>query len=375
MTRLGVAVFVGSYLPYSETFIYDQLRLHQRYRAEVYANSRLPGAANRFPFETIHALDKLHTIVYQVFGSASRFDAALSRQRPAVVHAHFGTNGVYALPFARRCNAPLAVTFHGHDVPALVGRRRFSARYGRYALFAKRMFAQAAALLPASRDLADRLIGQVGAPAHKIEVLPLGVDLSRFPQNSVRDERPTALMVGRFVEKKGHVYGMRAFARVLEQLPDARLVLIGNGPLLQQYRREIRRLGIGGATTLTGVLFPADVATWVARAHVLICPSITAGSGDIESGVMVIKEAAAASTPTIGTRHGGIPEIIDHEQTGFLVAERDVCRTAQYLQLVLSDSKTQSDLGAAAQRKARRCFDISRQIELLEGVFDRTLGA
>src|SRR5690606_32662362 len=80
----------------------------------------------------------------------------------------------------------------------------------------------------------------------------------------------------------------------------------------------------------------ADVGALMHRAHLVMTPSVTTASGDRESGVIVLKEAAATGLPTIGTRHGGIPEIIEHERTGLLVEERDEAQLADALARILS---------------------------------------
>jgi len=371
---LRVAVFVGTYLPYSETFIYDQLRTHVRYRPEVYAYESC-GAMQRFPFDHVHVLSGIERVRYVVLGSSTTFSAALTRTRPAVIHAHFGTNGVYAAGFARKLGVPLVVTFHGHDVPALIGRSRYTWRYARYAVFARRMLDQAALLLPASQDLADRLVRDAAADPRKVVVHRLGVDLERF---SVRQRMPTekhVVMVGRFVEKKGHVYGIRAFASVFRDHPDARLVIVGEGPLARNYQAEIDRLGIAHAVELTGVLSPEQLATRLGKARVVLAPSVTASSGDVESGLIVVKEAGAMHVPCIGTRHGGIPEIIDHQQTGYLVNERDSEAMATYLGRLLTDETLVDALGQAARTKVEREYDLNTQTARLETLFDSVLGS
>ena len=87
-----------------------------------------------------------------------------------------------------------------------------------------------------------------------------------------------------------------------------------------QYDAVLAHHGCAGRVRFAGVLCHADVLEHMAEADLLIAPSVIAKDGDRESGLVVVKEAAARSVPTIGTRHGGIPEIIDDERTGFLVA-------------------------------------------------------
>jgi colanic acid/amylovoran biosynthesis glycosyltransferase len=375
--RKRVGVFVGSYLPYSETFIWDQLRNHQRYAPEVFAYQRL-HAAKRFPFAAVHALPSLISrLRYQVLGSAPQFDAVFRQARFSILHAHFGTNGAYATKFSKRYRVPLVVTFHGHDVPALVGRSRYTLRYARYAAFAPAMLRHASQLLPASKDLADRLVRQIGADARKVDVLPLGIDLEKFtpaeqkndPQRGSRT--PSVLMVGRFVEKKGHADGLRAFARVLARIPEARLSLIGDGPLRPDYETLVRELGMAHAVRFLGVMPSEQVVEALRQTSVLLCPSCTAPSGDVESGVIVVKEAGGCAIPVIGTRHGGIPEIIDHQETGFLVDEHDVSAMARHLEQLLANEALAKTIGRAARQKTERCFDVTQQIAALEAIYDR----
>ena len=367
----GVGVFVGSYLPYSETFIYDQLKNHVRYNPSVYAYS-LDGESNRFPFSTVISLEGLERIHYRVSGRAKRFDRNLEQHRPALIHAHFGTNGVYATPFARRHRLPLIVSFHGHDVPGLIGRNRFRPRYARYAAFSADMLQEAQLLLPASQDLADKLIQKVGVSPKKIHVLRLGINLDTFrASDDNRYEHPTVLMVGRFVEKKGHLYGLRIFARALKEIPEARLIVAGAGKLKKDYLKEVATLGIGHAVSFPGPLRHEEVIALMSRSHVFLCPSLTAQNGDVESGVIVIKEAGACRLPTIGTRHGGIPEILEDEVTGFITEERDVDKSTSLLIKLLKDPKLRKKMGDAARSHIEKNYDIRNQMNELELLYDR----
>jgi glycosyltransferase involved in cell wall biosynthesis len=146
----------------------------------------------------------------------------------------------------------------------------------------------------------------------------------------------------------------------------------GDGPLAAGLRRLARELGIEGAVRFTGALDPDGVRGEMERAHVLVAPSVVARDGDRESGVIVLKEAAATGLPTVGTRHGGIPEIIDDGRTGFLVPEREVEPLARALRSLVRDGSLRSRMGAAARERMEREYDTvvqNRRLEdLLEGV-------
>jgi len=365
-TALPLGLFVGSYLRVSETFIHDQLSFQQRFRATVCARERHPDSA-LFPYTDVHALGPLERARSWATGAAPSFTALLRRREVRLIHAHYGLNGVRALPFARELGCPLVVTFHGHDVGGLFPRNRFSARYFRYQRGAARMFAQAALLLCASGELAELLVERFGAPADKVRVHRLGIDLTRFAHQPRPERAPTILMVGRLVEKKGMVYGLRAFAAALPALPEARLRIIGDGPLRAGLESEIRELGLSQSVELLGALPSERVRSAMLEADVLIAPSVESASGDRESGVIVLKEAAATGLATIGSRHGGIPEIIEHERTGYLTPERDAAAISQALLQLMQSHALRERMGRLAREKMEREYDTRAQNAALEG--------
>jgi colanic acid/amylovoran biosynthesis glycosyltransferase len=177
-------------------------------------------------------------------------------------------------------------------------------------------------------------------------------------------------MVGRFVEKKGHLVGIDAFADAIAKGADAELAIIGSGPLEDQYRERIRHHGLSDRIELLGVLDADRVADVLRDSDVLLAPSQTAADGDRESGLIVAKEASACGLPVLGTRHGGIPEIVDDGVTGFLVEERDVTALGEHLTRVLGDRELRRRLGTAGRAKMEREYDLRVRIEQLESLYD-----
>jgi colanic acid/amylovoran/stewartan biosynthesis glycosyltransferase WcaL/AmsK/CpsK len=361
-----IAVFVGSWLPYSETFVFEQLRLQRATRAWVIAGSRTRHAA-RFPYQPVTHLHLGHQIGYRYLGVGGLIERTLRESGARLVFAHFGLNGAFALPFAERLGLPLAVMFHGHDVGGLLPQNRFKLRYLRYQRLARRLFDYASLLLCASKELLESL-ERLGAPRAKLRLHPLGIDTDSFtPPSAERDVSSiTVLMVGRLVEKKGMSYGLRAFAEVLARGVDARLSIIGEGPLFGALSREATELGIRPAVDFLGSLPPARVRAAMQRAHVLVAPSYTTPAGDRESGVIVLKEAGATGLPVVATQHGGIPEIVEHERTGLLVPERSVPELASALERVLRDPFLRARMGGFARGKISAEYDSRRQVARLE---------
>lgn len=359
-----VALFCTNFLPYSQSFVFEELQHHERYEAEVFCWRRF--FPDRFPYAPLYQANP----AYIATRKSPLFDRVIANGRFDLIHAHFGPGGTYARPFAVRHRLPLVVTFHGYDVPLLQSRLRLLPLHWPYAWSGPKLLRDMTLGLCASNELRDMLI-DMGVPADRLVLSQLGVDLSAF-QPAQRD--PTSLrviMIGRFVEKKGFVYGIEAFARALRNVSTPmRLTIVGSGDGEAALRALVSRLNIDAHVTFAGVLKKAEVARELSRSDVLLAPSVVDANGDRESGLIVVKEASASHVVPIGTRHGGIPEIIDDGETGYLVPERDVEAMAARLVTVSNDVALRARLGAAARRKMEQQYDIAAQVRLLESHYD-----
>lgn len=361
-------MLVGEWLPFSETFIYAQVRHQRRYRARVLCRGDTPHAP-RFPYPDRVRLRGLERLTYG-FGGASSWHRAL-RDVP-LVHAHYGLNGVVALPYLGQ--RPLVVTFHGHDVAGLFERNRWTLRYGRYQALASEMFQRASRLLVVSNELRQRLVER-GAPESKLFLHRLGVDLSPFsasPRPPPDPSRPfRVLMVGRMVEKKGMEDGIRAFSRLTRILPQAELHVVGDGPLRAELQALADRCGV--QPRFLGVQSADQVAQMLIESHLLLMPSKVARNGDREGLPVALQEAGAAWLPAVCTQHGGIPELIQDGENGLLAAEGDVEGLADRMAAVLTDPDLWTRLSRRARKRVAEDFDAITQARRLEDHFDRAL--
>jgi colanic acid/amylovoran biosynthesis glycosyltransferase len=133
---------------------------------------------------------------------------------------------------------------------------------------------------------------------------------------------------------------------------------------------EYASLDLAGDVVFPGSLPHAEVCRLIRGATAVMAPSVVARNLDRESGLIVAKEAAACGVPTIGTIHGGIPDIIDDGITGFLVAERDVDALGAKLIKLLSDEGLRASMGQAARKKMEREYDIRDRVAKLENIYD-----
>jgi glycosyltransferase involved in cell wall biosynthesis len=283
---------------------------------------------------------------------------------PVLVHAHFGPDGLRALPLAARLGAPLVTSLRGYDLSRSTAALLISGRLSwiNYALFRRRLIRRGDLFLAVSDALRRRAIAR-GFPEGRTLTHHNGVDLDRFAPGPGGAD--TILFVGRLVEKKGLRTLLRAFAQLRSEYSAATLVVIGEGPLRAALERSA-----GDAVRFLGWQPPDAVADWMRRAAVLAVPSVSARDGDAEGLPNVLVEAAASALPAVGTDHEGIPEAIVEGETGFLVPENEAGALAARLGTILASRDLRDRMGAAARALAEARFDFARQMRRLEEIYD-----
>lgn len=367
-----LALFCTNFLPASQVFVYEQLRQYRRWQADVFAWRRFN--ADRFVFPRVLQAGP----GYVLSGRSRRFERAFAEHPYRLVHAHFGPAGAYARRYAVRAGLPLLVTFHGYDVPLLSSPRRYLPLHLPYALGGPGLLRDMRLGVCASTELRD-MLAERGVEPRRLCVHRLGIDLERFAFTATRDGHGSkasglrehgVLMVGRLVEKKGFEYGLRAFALARARGVEARLTIVGEGERRAALGRLARELGVAERVRFMGSQTNEAIAALMAQASVLLAPSVVARDGNRESGLIVVKEAAASGVVPIATWHGGIPDSIDDERTGYLVAERDAEHMGERLARLLSDEALRASLAAAGREKMEREFDNRKLVAELEDLYD-----
>jgi len=288
--------------------------------------------------------------------------AVAAQPRYDVVHAHFGPVGLLVArlrDLGVLTSARTFTSFHGYDVGA------FAQTHGSLAyrpLWQSEMVAVAN-----GSDIGRRLV-DLGAAPERVAVVPIGV--AAAPAHVARPQAdvataPRLLSIGRFVEKKGHAFGLHAFARVAERHPDARYALIGGGPLEAPLRALAAELGIAERVEFHGASDDATVAALLAHADLLVTPSVTATDGDREGMVVANMEAMARGLAVVATRHAAIPELVLEGETGLLCDERDVAGLAAAIERLVADSALRATLGAAGRERVARHFSLAEHVRRL----------
>jgi glycosyltransferase involved in cell wall biosynthesis len=346
--RPVAAIFRAPLFNASETFVQTHALALRRYRPLLVG---LEDKGNAWPELRDGLIVARSPLRLKLLGDAGELAERLRPERPALVHAHFATDGLIALPLARALGVPLVTTLHGFDVSrsraAMLRSGRLS--WMRDALGRARLQREGGLFIAVSEAIRRRALAQ-GFPEARTVTLHNGVDLSRFAAGT--PEPGLVLHVGRLVEKKGTALLIRAFAQVAERHPHARLVIVGDGPL--RTRIEATAVAAGHNILFTGAL-----------------SSVAAADGDAEGLPTVVLEAAAASVPALVSDHSGLPEAVSDGETGLVVGEGDVPALAAGLDRLLASAELRTRLGAAARIRAAAMFDAARQAEALERLYDR----
>jgi glycosyltransferase involved in cell wall biosynthesis len=295
-----------------------------------------------------------------------RATGALIREKAIeVVNAHWlAPQGLTSAWVCRGANRlPLILHVHAGDV-YLLRRLRIGRTVARY------ITRRADAVMADGSHVRDTLDELLRYPSKAI-LRPMGVHLARFSQAGAPaiaaggappgiDEFPDGyvLFFGRMVEKKGAVYLVRAFPRVLEMHPSLGLVLVGDGPERPKLEQEVRRLGIGGSVRFVGRRNHSEIARYLHRCRVAVVPSIIDRYGETEGMPTVVLEALAAGVRVVASAVDGIPDVLRDGRNGWLCRDKDPADLAEKLLRALADPAT-SAVAAEALESAGK-HDWSR---------------
>ena len=289
----------------------------------------------------------------------------LARNKIDAVLAEFGPAATLVLDACRGMRIPLIAHFHGYDAYRRSELETFGPRY-------PELFRYASAIIAVSRHMRDQLIS-LGAPENKLHCNPYGVDLSVFYGSEPLNSPPTFVAVGRFVNIKAPHLTLLAFRQVLAEVPEARLVMIGDGPLWDACYQMIRSFGISGSVDLQGVRSHSEVAAIMRTARAFVQHSVRANDGQSEGTPVAILEAGASGLPVVSTRHAGIKDAVIEKKTGLLVDEGDVEGMAEHLVRLAKDPAFAASLGKAARQGILTEYSMEKSIGNLWSIIESVL--
>ncbi len=302
---------------------------------------------------------------FKVLGPSRALLTTLGKMRPALIHADFGLDIGDALSIAESLKVPLVVTVHDYDATMTeCGKSEAFLRHY------NRLKTTAACFLCATEYAREKLLAN-GFPTGRLQVHYAGVDTQFFTADPAIERSPVVLFVGQLTPERGVEDLIRAMYHVEAVIPEAKLMVIGDGPLrpklqafAQKYQRNIEFLSAQE---------PAVVREWMNRASVLCTLSSSTGPNEGESVETTFAKAQSMGLPAVSYAAGGIPEIVVSDETGYLVADGDREALATRLLALLLNPKKWVQFSRASQLRAKRLFDIRQQALKLEDIYQRVI--
>jgi glycosyltransferase involved in cell wall biosynthesis len=341
-----IAHFLMEDIKPNQRFIYNQITRLQNYHSIVIGLSpQNPDAA--YPFTN-------HYNLHDIPDPAQFF----KDHNVIAIHAHHGRHAIEILPICVRHNVPLVVSMRGRDASAR--GMALQSNKERYSFLARK----GALFLPVCQYLADQML-TLGFPNDKIHILYGGIELGMFPflkRQYPSDGQIRIVSIARLVEKKGFLTLLKAFKKVNKSHPNARLIIIGTGHNEQRIKFLIRKEDLSHAIMLKGFMTPEEIVTELKHAHLFCLASETAEDGDVEGIPNALKEAMASGIPVISTKHAGIPELVQHMQSGYLVNEKKSKELAVGIQYMINHPEIWPTFAQQARRVIEERFDLEKQI-------------
>jgi len=289
----------------------------------------------------------------------------LTENKIDVVFAEYGMVGASITEACQMAGVPLVIHYHGADVHHTETIKRYINLY-------RKAFAYASALIAVSGDMVNALV-DMGAPREKITNASCGIDPGAFPALDISKTGRTFLSVGRFVEKKSPVSVVQAFKLVHDEFPDARLKMVGVGPLFDETKALVSQLGLDDSITLLGAQNQQQIKALLKESRCFVQHSVTAKDGDKEGTPVTILEAGSSGLAIVSTQHTGIKEAVVNGETGYLVPEYDIEGMAHYMKMIAADVNLAVELGAKEATYICENYDIQSRIKTITKLLEQAI--
>ena len=290
------------------------------------------------------------------------------KEKPDIVHTHSSKAGILGRLAAKIAGVPYIVhTPHGHVF------------YGHFGIVASKIFLWVERIFS---KFTDRMVALTNGekndyvklsvcPPEKLFKIHSGVDLKQFMQpngNRVEKKRSLGLdqngtvigFVGWLLPIKGPAYLLKAMAHIWPDYPTASLVMVGKGELDVDLRAQALRMNANGKVKFLG--WREDVHEIMPVFDLLVLPSLNEGMG------RVLVEAMAAGKPVVASEVGGIPDLVKHGETGYLVRPADEKALANGIKKLLNDPERAQQMGQRGKEYCRQ-FSLEAMIAKLDDLY------
>lgn len=259
-------------------------------------------------------------------------------------------------------------------VPIIISTEHIMGLEGRLRLFLNRLTSIFVdRFVAVSFGVENFLVNRVGISSYKITVIQNGIDSNKFNFDNLNKENrkkefgfvASDKIVGtiaRIHKQKGHIYLLQAAKEVIEKIPEAKFLIVGDGPLKKNMEKLSKDLKIAKNVIFLG--FCKDIPSIMSILDILVLPSLWEGLP------ITILEAMAMKKPVIATRVGGTLEVVENDLTGVLVEPKDCHSLSQAIIRLLRNVPLMDRLGKAGYTKVTEYFNIARMLKKTEDLYN-----
>lgn len=303
------------------------------------------------PFLMSEAMDP-----FTVCRNAVVLKRLMEQQRPDVVHCHGFAAGLAGRLAAARLRLPWVYTVHN-----FVMDQDHLLRQGLTRLAEGLLSRRGGAVIAVSAALKEALVQKAGVAAERIHVIENGIHIQRMGEGGhIRRQygiSPDALLIGtiaRLIPSKGLAVLLEAAARLPAALSQVRFMIVGSGPEEGRLKAEAARFGLENRVIFAG--WQENTADYYAAFDIFLLPTLSEGMG------ISVLEAMAAGLPVLASETGGIPEVIRHGKTGWLIPPGDARQIVEGLLYLSQNPEAAAALGRLARQEAEARYSIERMI-------------
>ena len=366
-----ICIFYPNKANYSETFIYNQLKMlkpdYEYYGGWYPKFNKEDKPFLNFPLNK----DLLRGAIKNIFPSVyhklynKMISKEIRKNKIEIILAEYGPVGCSIMDACKQTNTPLVVHFHGFDASEYATFEKYGSKY-------KRLFSVAKKIVVVSNVMEEEL-KKFGAPEEKFFYNPYGVDINLFEGTDPSVNPPIFACVGRFAPKKAPNLTILAFNEVHKEVNESKLIMVGNGPMLDSCKTLVNELNLNESVIFKGVLNSVEIKKILSGSRAFVQHSVRADDGDMEGTPNTILEASAMALPVVSTEHSGIKEAVVHGKTGFLVKEHDYKEMSTYMLALARDPVLCKALGANGRKHMIENYSLNFRIKRLNDLIQSSI--
>lgn len=264
----------------------------------------------------------------------------VNREKIHTIHAHWIIpQWLLAVLYKKIFNKNITIvcTTHGGDI--------FGLKWKIWTFLKKYVFQNIDVLTTVSKAINNRCI-QLGIPLNKTQIIPMWVDNTLFHPNKYDEsikkyywiQWKFILFVGRLAEKKWVTYLIDAMPWVIEKHPDTKLIIIWQGPLENELKKQTKKYNLDGSIIFAGAIPNTELPRYYATADIFVGPSIESNDGDSEWFWLVFVESILSWCITLGSNLHGITDIIENWITWYLIQPKDSVNIKNTILTIIEDN-------------------------------------